>query len=82
MEGTHLAYLYGQLISHLSGSHLEPTGAYEYIANELIGRKSSFGMGGPIDMVGPNNETTKGECLPRPLPIHSPSHYPRPRTCA
>ena len=42
MEGTQLAYLYGQLISHLSGSHLEPASAYEYIAKELIGRKSSW----------------------------------------
>ena len=41
-EGSHLAYLYGQLISHLSGSHLEPASVYEYIAKELIGRKSSW----------------------------------------
>ena len=42
MEGTHLAYLFSQLISHISGSHLEPASAYEYIANELIVRKSSL----------------------------------------
>ena len=42
MEGAHLAYLFGQLISHLSSSHLEPASAYEYIATEMISRKSSM----------------------------------------
>ena len=42
MEGAHLAYLFGQLISHLSNSHLEPASAYEFIAAEMIGRKSSM----------------------------------------
>lgn len=42
VEGTHLSFLYGQIISHLSGSHLEPASAYEYIANEVMCRKSSM----------------------------------------
>ena len=41
MEGSHLLFLYGQLISHLAGSLLEPTNAYEYIDKEFVARKSS-----------------------------------------
>ena len=42
LEGTHLAALYGQLISHLSNSHLEPPNAYSYIAKISVFRKSSL----------------------------------------
>ena len=42
VEGINLSYLYGQLISHLSNSHLEPPNAYEYIGDDFIFRKSSL----------------------------------------
>ena len=42
LEGTHLAALYGQLISHLSNSHLEPPNAYSYTAKMSVFRKSSL----------------------------------------
>ena len=42
LEGTHLAALYGQLISHLSDSHLEPPNAYSYTAKMSAFRKSSL----------------------------------------
>ena len=42
LEGIHLATLYGQLISHLSSSRLEPPNAYPYTAKLLSFRKSSL----------------------------------------
>ena len=42
VEGSNLSFLYAQLISHLSGSHLEPPNIYGYMANNLIFRKSSL----------------------------------------
>ena len=42
VEGTNLSFLYGQLISHLSGSHLEPPNIYEYMVNKWVCRKSSL----------------------------------------
>lgn len=42
IEGVNLSYLYGQLISHLSGSYLERPNVYEYIGNQLIFSKSSL----------------------------------------
>ena len=42
VEGTNLSFLYGQLISHLSGSHLEPPNIYEYMVNKWVFRKSSL----------------------------------------
>ena len=42
VEGTNLAFLYAQLISHLSNSHLEPPNAYEYIGKDLAFSRSSL----------------------------------------
>ena len=42
VEGANLSFLYAQLISHVSGSHLEPPNIYEYVANNFIFRKSSL----------------------------------------
>lgn len=42
LEGMHLAFLYGQLIQHLSSSHLEPPNAYPYTAKITVARKSSL----------------------------------------
>ena len=42
VEGANLSFLYAQLISHVSGSHLEPPNTYEYVANNFIFRKSSL----------------------------------------
>ena len=41
-EGTHLATLYDQLISHLSTSHLESPNAYRYTAKMSLFRRSSL----------------------------------------
>ena len=41
LEGTHLANLYAQLISHLSHSHLDPPNVYRYTATMSVFRKSS-----------------------------------------
>ena len=42
LEGTHLANLYAQLISHLSHSHLDPPNVYRYTATMSVFRKSSL----------------------------------------
>ena len=42
VEGANLSFLYGQLISHLSGSHLEPPNIYEYMVNKWVLRKSTL----------------------------------------
>ena len=42
VEGTNLSLLYGQLVSHLAGSHLEPPNFYHYMGNNWIFRKSSL----------------------------------------
>ena len=39
--GSHLATLYGALISHLSESHLEPPDAYSYLGQSMIFSRSS-----------------------------------------
>ena len=42
VDGTHLAYLYGTLIEHLSNSYLEPPSAYRYTAKTSAFRRSSL----------------------------------------
>ena len=42
LEGTHLATLYAQLMSHLSTSHLDSPNAYRYTAKMSIFRRSSL----------------------------------------
>ena len=42
VEGANLALLYGQLVSHLSNSHLDPPNAYKYIADTVKFLKSSL----------------------------------------
>ena len=42
LEGTHLAALYGHLISHLFNSHLEPPNVYSYTAKMSVFRRSSL----------------------------------------
>ena len=49
VEGANLSFLYGQLISHLAGSHLEPPNFYEYMRNTWISRKSTLLWAGSID---------------------------------
>ena len=41
IKGANLSYLYCQLISHLSGSHLELPRVYDYMGNQLAFRNSS-----------------------------------------
>lgn len=41
-EGSHLAYLYGGLIEHLSNSRLEPPSAYQYTASMASIHRSSL----------------------------------------
>ena len=42
VEGTNLSLLYGQLVSHLAGSLLEPPNFYHYMGNNWNFRKSSL----------------------------------------
>ena len=42
VEGASLSILYGQLISHLAGSHLEPPNFYDYMRNTWMFRKSTL----------------------------------------
>ncbi len=42
VEGANLMFLYAQLISHISGSHIEPPNIYEYMTDMLMFRKSSL----------------------------------------
>ena len=42
LEGSHLAFLYGALVEHLSNCHLEPPNAYKYTSKLVSGRRSSL----------------------------------------
>ena len=42
VEGANLAFLYGQLITHLSNTHLDPPNAYKHIADTVKFFKSSL----------------------------------------
>lgn len=42
IEGNHLATLYGALVDHLSGSHLDPPSAYRYTTQMQAFRRSSL----------------------------------------